>query len=65
MLIRCGKNQSGKLTVDAIRKRCQETIEQVPAPTNLVSNRIENERDTAFNPFVITPHRMNYILPVT
>ncbi|AWK83212.1 phospholipase [Photobacterium damselae] len=59
------KNQSGKLTVDAIRKRCQESIEQAPAPTNLVSNRIENERDTAFNPFVITPHRMNYILPVT
>ncbi|MGP8306725.1 phospholipase A [Vibrio sp. YIC-376] len=29
-----------------------------------IAERFSQERDTMFNPFVITPHEMNYILPV-
>lgn len=31
----------------------------------MVTQRLQNERETTFDPFVITPHRMNYFLPVT
>ena len=31
----------------------------------IISKRNAAEESTAFNPYVITPHRMNYILPVT
>jgi phospholipase A1 len=30
-----------------------------------MTERIIKEKKTAFNPYVITPHKMNYILPVT
>lgn len=30
-----------------------------------IANRIMNEKRTAFDPYVITPHKMNYILPVS
>ena len=30
-----------------------------------ISERILKEKKTAFNPYVITPHKMNYILPVS
>ncbi len=30
-----------------------------------ISERMIKERKSAFNPYVITPHKMNYILPVT
>ncbi|WAJ69471.1 phospholipase A [Catenovulum adriaticum] len=30
-----------------------------------ISERISAERETYFSPYVITPHKMNYILPVT
>lgn len=29
-----------------------------------ISERMINERKSAFNPYVITPHKMNYILPI-
>ncbi|MEL0067129.1 MAG: phospholipase A [Gammaproteobacteria bacterium] len=31
----------------------------------VISRRTKAEASTAFNPFVITPHKMNYILPVS
>lgn len=33
--------------------------------TGVISKRAEAETATAFNPYVITPHKMNYILPVS
>jgi len=33
--------------------------------SGVISKRMEKERETAFNPYVITPHKMNYILPVS
>lgn len=32
---------------------------------SLVEQRVESERETAFEPYVITAHRLNYLLPVT
>ncbi|WDE08177.1 phospholipase A [Thalassomonas viridans] len=31
----------------------------------IISNRLIAEKNTAFDPFVITPHKMNYLLPVS
>lgn len=43
----------------AVNERNSNTAQK----PGLISKRIENESKTAFEPFVITPHRMNYILP--
>lgn len=43
---------------------------EIPLPTiaksnGAVSERFNAELKSAFNPYVITPHKMNYILPIT
>ena len=68
-LLNAVKNQSGSLTLNDIRLRCKNTVASITKDTDksqpsLVSQRLKYERDTAFNRFVITPHRMNYFLPV-
>ncbi|MFQ3209980.1 MAG: phospholipase A1 [Colwellia sp.] len=54
-------------TLQQIEDFCAKTVvkENVKIKQlGLISERILKERENAFNPFVITPHRMNYILPV-
>ncbi|WP_434362223.1 phospholipase A [Parasalinivibrio latis] len=51
-------------TVAEIREHCDPTGEELPK-AGAISHRFFDERRTEFNPFVITPHRMNYILPVS
>lgn len=64
-------------TVATIRQTCRDrerdtlltdvmVSDQPKAPVQLgaISNRIVSERVTGFDPFVITPHRRNFILPV-
>ncbi|MCP4954883.1 MAG: phospholipase A [Photobacterium aquimaris] len=67
-LLNAAKNQSGNLTLNDIRLHCTNNISAVATPEEalptLVSQRLQNERKTAFNRFVITPHRMNYFLPI-
>jgi phospholipase A1 len=71
-------NADANLTLTDIRERCgvdniaeQEieiakfslTPDSVTAP-GAISRRIIKERQTEFDPYVITPHKINYILPV-
>lgn len=67
------------MTLAQIRQQCHQPAAEPASETRklavserktsatqnpgLISKRIENESKTAFEPFVITPHRMNYILP--
>lgn len=48
-------------SVKEIKKRCGLDGDEDAA--GAMSRRIAAERSTEFNPYVITPHRMNYILP--
>jgi phospholipase A1 len=70
--------EDGSLTLADIRKVCSGTalydeeaeiakLSITPDSTSAVgaiSSRIIKERQTEFEPYVITPHKINYILPV-
>jgi phospholipase A1 len=60
------KTAKKALTYDDIKKIC--SMEDVTPPhmkKGRIANRIISEKRTAFDPYVITPHKMNYILPVS
>lgn len=61
-LAKAGENE----TVAALKTKCStiETQTVKPSEKDALSERIQNERETEQTPFVLTPHRMNYILPV-
>lgn len=48
-----------------IRNTCIQQVTNQPIKTGVISNRIISEKADAFDPYVITPHKMNYILPVS
>lgn len=61
------------LTIAEIKALCNQRLDEVKTETNqaekdeelgVISQRLEKERKTRDNPFVLTPHKMNYILPV-
>lgn len=55
-------------TLQQLEDDCEEKIAKEALGTEqlgAISKRMIKERQTAFNPYVITPHKMNYILPVT
>jgi len=55
----CSKNIVNKKKIEVT------TLKTQPNRVNgAISNRIKNERFTEFQPYVITPHKLNYILPV-
>jgi len=57
------------LTLKQVRELCQinafeaNTGEAESMPTGIISRRLNSERRTQYAPFVITPHKMNYLLP--
>jgi phospholipase A1 len=58
------KNQ----TLQQLEDYCdKEIVKDVAGVKELgaISERLIKEKKTAFNPYVITPHKMNYILPVS
>lgn len=59
------KSAEQSITVKQIRNRCKRISTRVTAEPGAISRRIISERKTAFDPYVITPHKMNYILPVS
>ncbi len=69
-LLSASKTNSGELTLDEVRDRCLSISESDPETKedpqqDLLSQRRESEKSTAFRPFLMTAHKMNYILPVT
>lgn len=74
------KSGNGNLTLTEIRKICEEVVSETDIETQeeedsaLIENTIENagvitqrmlkEGRSQFDPYVITPHKMNFILPV-
>ena len=59
------KEADGKTLVSQIKAECVAENIEVQKRTGAMSNRIVKEKATAFSPYVITPHKMNYILPIT
>lgn len=64
-LLNAVKYHDLELTLGEVRSKCKKEADLVKNEQDLLSERMANERKNAFNPYVITPHRMNYILPVT
>lgn len=55
------KSKQDQVTVAELRKSCSQEKKK-DRKQGALSRRIEEERNTEFNPYIITPHRMNYIL---
>ena len=53
---RCSDNSAA----NSLSKESDTVIE-----LGALANRITREKRTAFDPYVITPHKMNYILPIS
>jgi phospholipase A1 len=69
-LLNALKDTANKTTAEQIRHLCEindepkkERAEQ--RQLGAMSKRILAERQTAFDPYVITPHKMNYMLPIS
>lgn len=61
------KSSSSDKTLEQVRKDCQSEISETQTSNveeDLVSQRLKQEKSTEFEPFVMTAHRMNYILPI-
>ena len=61
-LLEAIKNAEEELTTTQIKEKC-DRIKKRKIKTGAISNRLISERIAAFDPYVITPHKMNYILP--
>ncbi|MER2490582.1 phospholipase A [Catenovulum sediminis] len=54
------------ISIEQINHLCNSLKNKDTTHSNgALSLRLKEERKTAFNPYVITPHLMNYILPIT
>ncbi|XQW86898.1 phospholipase A [Thalassotalea piscium] len=70
------ENASDEITLAELRNICnkdlkfKEEIEKIAVTgkenvkLGVISRRVLNEKETEFKPYVITPHKLNYILPV-
>lgn len=60
------KSAASDTTVAELRNNClQQLTNQPTIKTGAISNRFISEKASAFDPYVITPHKMNYILPAS
>jgi len=60
------KSSTKALTYEQIKDICNTDIISAPHfKKGRIANRIISEKRTAFDPYVITPHKMNYILPIS
>ncbi|MGL1294846.1 phospholipase A [Vibrio parahaemolyticus] len=71
------KKSNGEETIESIRKQCEldtvtstasvesTTKESEEPQESLIDKRLESEKQTAFEPFSLVAHRINYILPFT
>lgn len=60
-------NECAKIDNTAERLKCYDELQQQPAapPESIVEERFSRELESSFEQFVITPHKPNYILPIT
>lgn len=63
-LLEAVKNGDDDQTISQIKEKCDQ-LKKSKIKTGAISNRLISERIAAFDPYVITPHKMNYILPVS
>lgn len=40
-------------------------LENAPIDTGVVTDRLESERATAFNPYVVSTHKKNFVMPIS
>ncbi len=59
------KQVDDSVSVAELRASCEQTDDVFSAGKGVLSMRAQKEKRLAFNPYVITPHKMNYILPLT
>ncbi len=60
------KEGDGSLTLAEIRQQCQISTEEEPVEIDsVVEQRVQEEEENLDNRFAITPHRPNYLLPVS
>lgn len=64
------KQPNDEQTVESIKQQCQldsvtQTNYSATKGESLAQHRLQTERKTAFEPFVMTAHHLNYLLPIT
>jgi len=59
------KTASADTTVASLRQLCQQQLTPKKIKLGALSKRFIRESEDYFNPYVITPHKKNYILPAT
>ena len=75
-LLKAIEQSIGSETIQELREQCElevvtqtKPVDPVANPEvveeNLVDKRLESEKQTAFEPFSLVAHRINYILPFT
>ena len=57
-------------TIETIKRRCEDQsindlsyksyFDESSIKLGAISNRVKNERESQFSPYVITPHKLNY-----
>ena len=57
-------NAAGNTTAQEMRTKCAQILGN-QSPENVIAQRISREREAQWNPFSITAHKQNYILPFT
>ncbi|OED49935.1 phospholipase [Endozoicomonas sp. (ex Bugula neritina AB1)] len=61
-LLQQSRSADGNTTLKEIRAYCHDNAEEIKSP---IENRVSLEKKNRGNRFTITPHRPNYILPIS
>jgi phospholipase A1 len=59
------RSENQDLTLGELNRICNKVVADDEKNQPAVEKRFNSERRLAYHPFVITPHHMNYLLPVT
>jgi len=59
------KSENQDMTLGELNRICNKVVADDEKNQPAVEKRFNSEKRLAYDPFVITPHKMNYLLPVT